>query len=97
VLVADDGALVRVAAAPETVLLVRAADPLTLMRAAYHLGNRHTPVEIGDGYLKLEADPVLADMLRRLLSQHAADEFGHLRSTIVGALVACGYVPPRSI
>ena len=38
-----------------------------------------------------------ADMLRRLLSQHAADEFGHLRSTIVGALVACGYVPPRSI
>jgi hypothetical protein len=34
-----------------------------------------------------------AHMLRRLLSQHAADEFGHLRSTIVGALVACGYVP----
>ncbi|MDR9054223.1 urease accessory protein UreE [Burkholderia multivorans] len=69
VLVADDGALVRIAAAAETVLLVRAADPLTLMRAAYHLGNRHTPVEIGDGYLKLEADPVLADMLRRLGTQ----------------------------
>ncbi|HDR8857298.1 urease accessory protein UreE [Burkholderia territorii] len=69
VLVADDGALVRVAAAHETVLLVRAADALTLMRAAYHLGNRHTPVEIGDGYLKLEADPVLADMLRRLGTQ----------------------------
>ncbi|WP_338340693.1 urease accessory protein UreE [Burkholderia vietnamiensis] len=69
VLVADDGALVRIVAAPETVLLVRAHDPLTLMRAAYHLGNRHTPVEIGDGYLKLEADPVLADMLRRLGTQ----------------------------
>ncbi|MCO1350212.1 urease accessory protein UreE (plasmid) [Burkholderia vietnamiensis] len=69
VLVADDGALVRIVAASETVLLVRAHDPLTLMRAAYHLGNRHTPVEIGDGYLKLEADPVLADMLRRLGTQ----------------------------
>lgn len=69
VLVADDGGLVRVAAAPETVLLVRAPDPLTFTRAAYHLGNRHTPVEIGDGYLKLEADPVLADMLRRLGAQ----------------------------
>jgi len=69
VLVADDGALVRVVAAPETVLLVRAPDPLTFTRAAYHLGNRHTPVEIGDGYLKLEADPVLADMLRRLGAQ----------------------------
>lgn len=69
VLVADDGALVRIAAARETVLLVRAPDPLTFTRAAYHLGNRHTPVEIGDGYLKLEADPVLAEMLTRLGAQ----------------------------
>jgi len=66
VLVADDGGLVRVAAAAESVLLVRAADRLTLTRAAYHLGNRHTPVEIGDDTLKLEADPVLEDMLKRL-------------------------------
>lgn len=66
VLVADDGALVRVIAAPEAVLVVRAADPLTLTRAAYHLGNRHTPVEIGADYLKLEADPVLETMLARL-------------------------------
>jgi urease accessory protein len=66
VLVADDGALVRVAAAPEAVLLVRAPDGLTLTRAAYHLGNRHTPVEVGVDYLKLEYDPVLADMLKRL-------------------------------
>ncbi|MDC6130092.1 urease accessory protein UreE, partial [Burkholderia gladioli] len=35
-------------------------------RAAYHLGNRHTPVEIGLDTLKLEYDPVLADMLTRL-------------------------------
>ena len=66
VLVADDGGFIRVEAAPETVLLVTAATPLALTRAAYHLGNRHTPVEVGDGYLKLEHDPVLRDMLLRL-------------------------------
>ncbi|BCZ78646.1 urease accessory protein UreE [Paraburkholderia terrae] len=66
VLVADDGGLVRVVAAPESVLYVRAKDVLTLTRAAYHLGNRHTPVEVGSDYLKLEYDPVLADMLKRL-------------------------------
>ena len=69
VLVADDGALVRVVAAAETVLVVRAADSVTLTRAAYHLGNRHTPVEIGVDYLKLEADPVLETMLTRLGTQ----------------------------
>ncbi|CAG4885913.1 urease accessory protein UreE [Paraburkholderia gardini] len=66
ILVAQDGALVRVVAAAEAVLRVRAPDRITLTRAAYHLGNRHTPVEIGDDYLKLEFDPVLADMLKRL-------------------------------
>jgi urease accessory protein len=66
VLVADDGGLVRVVAAAETVLYVRAKDALTLTRAAYHLGNRHTPVEVGADYLKLEYDPVLADMLKRI-------------------------------
>jgi urease accessory protein len=62
-LVADDGALIRVVAAAETLLRVSAANPAELMRAAYHLGNRHTPVELGDAYLQLEADPVLRDML----------------------------------
>ncbi|MCC8401186.1 urease accessory protein UreE [Paraburkholderia sp. MMS20-SJTN17] len=66
VLVADDGGLVRVVAAHEAVLYVRAPDALTLTRAAYHLGNRHTPVEVGTDYLKLEYDPVLADMLTRI-------------------------------
>lgn len=69
VLVAEDGALVRVIAAAESVLVVRAPDTLTLTRAAYHLGNRHTPVEIGVDYLKLEADPVLESMLVRLGAQ----------------------------
>jgi urease accessory protein len=66
VLVADDGGLVRVAAAAQSVLRAHAATPLLLMRAAYHLGNRHTPVEIGADYLLLEADPVLGQMLTRL-------------------------------
>ncbi|MBV8260944.1 MAG: urease accessory protein UreE [Paraburkholderia sp.] len=65
-LVADDGGLVRVIAAAENVLRVSASDRLTLTRAAYHLGNRHTPVEVGADELKLEADPVLEDMLKRL-------------------------------
>ncbi|MEX3556223.1 MAG: urease accessory protein UreE [Burkholderia gladioli] len=66
VLVADDSALVRVVAAAEAVMRVSAPDALTFTRAAYHLGNRHTPVEIGLDTLKLEYDPVLADMLTRL-------------------------------
>ena len=55
----------------------RAELRLTLTRAAYHLGNRHTPVEVGADYLKLEADPVLEDMLRRLGAQveHASQPF----------------------
>ena len=63
VLVADDGALVRVVAACESLMRVTASSAAQLMRAAYHLGNRHTPVELGDGYLQLEVDTVLRDML----------------------------------
>ena len=62
----EDGRLVRVEAAPQAVLVVTAPDRRTLTKAAYHLGNRHTPVEIGSDYLRLEADAVLRDMLVRL-------------------------------
>jgi urease accessory protein len=60
---AEDGRVVRVAAAPEKVMHVVCADRFELTRAAYHLGNRHVPVEIGDGYLRIAADHVLGDML----------------------------------
>jgi urease accessory protein len=63
---AEDGTLVRVESAPEDVLFVTAETPYELMRAAYHLGNRHTPVELGKNFLKIEADPVLKEMLVRL-------------------------------
>jgi urease accessory protein len=60
---AEDGRVVRVSAAPEKVMHVTCADQLELTRAAYHLGNRHVPVEIGDGFLRIAADHVLCDML----------------------------------
>jgi urease accessory protein len=68
VLVAEDGALIRVLAAPQPVLRVTACPahggPVDLPRAAYHLGNRHVPLEVKADHLQLEPDPVLAEMLR---------------------------------
>jgi urease accessory protein len=63
---ADDGRIVHVIAADEELLEVRCADTQALTRAAYHLGNRHTPVQVGAGWLRLAADAVLAGMLRGL-------------------------------
>jgi urease accessory protein len=61
-----DSSLVRVTAKPEPVLNVTAATPLELLRAAYHLGNRHVPLEISATYLRLSPDPVLRTMLEHL-------------------------------
>ncbi|MCK9193253.1 MAG: urease accessory protein UreE [Nevskia sp.] len=63
-LLADDGRVVEVVAAEETVSTVRCDDPWRLARAAYHLGNRHVPVQIGAGWLRYRHDHVLDDMLR---------------------------------
>ena len=63
---ADDGRIVRVVAADEDLFEVRCADPEALARAAFHLGNRHTPAQIGTGWLRIAADGVLAGMLRGL-------------------------------
>jgi urease accessory protein len=56
---------VRVEAAPERLLAVRSTEPLALMRAAYHLGNRHVALQLLPGELRLGEDPVLAHLLRR--------------------------------
>ena len=79
VLVADDGSLVRVLAAPQAVLKIthctNHGTPYDLIRAAYHLGNRHVPIELKPDHLKIEPDHVLADMLRAMhLIVHAVDE-----------------------
>jgi len=70
VLVAEDGSLVRVEAAPQPVMVIRHCphhgSPFDLMRAAYHLGNRHVQIELRPDHLKIEPDHVLAEMLGRM-------------------------------
>ncbi|MBW4644412.1 MAG: urease accessory protein UreE [Goleter apudmare HA4340-LM2] len=57
---------IKITAKSEPVLTVSADTPLLLLRAAYHLGNRHLPVEITPSYLRLSPDPVLRIMLEQL-------------------------------
>lgn len=70
VLVAEDGSMIKVIAAPQAVLRITACtshgSPFDLTRAAYHLGNRHVPIELKPDHLKIEPDHVLADMLRAM-------------------------------
>lgn len=65
-LVGDDGTVVRVRAADETVSSISSDDPLCMARACYHLGNRHTPLEITSGRIRYLHDPVLDEMVRGL-------------------------------
>ena len=69
-LVAEDGSLVRVIAAAQPVLVVTHCTehgaPFDLLRAAYHLGNRHVQLELRPDRLLLEPDHVLADMLKQM-------------------------------
>jgi urease accessory protein len=65
-LLANDGRIVEVVSEIEDVLHVECASAMALTRAAYHLGNRHVPVQVGDGFLRIAADHVLADMLTGL-------------------------------
>lgn len=58
-----DGRVVEVVAAPEKLIEVQSDNATLLARAAYHLGNRHVPVQVGAGWLRLAADPVLHTML----------------------------------
>lgn len=65
-LTADGAVRVRVVAKAEPVMTVRGAMPLALLRAAYHLGNRHVPLEVTECYLRLSPDPVLKTMLEHM-------------------------------
>lgn len=60
------GDTLRIRAATEALIHVTAATPIALTRIAYHLGNRHVPVQIGDGWLRLQYDHVLEGMVRGL-------------------------------
>jgi urease accessory protein len=70
VLVCENGSLIRVEAAAQEVMVVRPGGDrggaLDLLRAAYHLGNRHVPLELQSDHLKLEPDHVLAGLLTRM-------------------------------
>lgn len=70
VLVAEDGSMIRVVAAPQPVLRIthcaQHGTPFDLTRAAYHLGNRHVPIELKPDHLKIEPDHVLAEMLQSM-------------------------------
>ena len=70
VLVAEDGSLIKVIASAQKVLLIQHCvdhgTPFDLIRAAYHLGNRHVPIELKPDHLKIEPDHVLAEMLRAM-------------------------------
>jgi urease accessory protein len=70
VLVAEDGSLIKVVARAQQVLLITIehghGTPFDLIRAAYHLGNRHVSIELKPDHLKIEPDHVLAEMLRAM-------------------------------
>jgi urease accessory protein len=81
VLVGEDGSLLKVQAAPQAVLRLTHCTthgtPFDVTRAAYHLGNRHVPIELQPDHLKIEPDHVLADMLRamHLIVHEVQDSF----------------------
>jgi urease accessory protein len=70
VLVVEDGSLIRVVAAPQAVLRITPCaahgSAFDLVRAAYHLGNRHVPIELHPSHLQMEPDHVLAEMLQQM-------------------------------
>jgi urease accessory protein len=60
---ASDGRVIEVVSQPEKLLHIETRD---LAKAAYHLGNRHVPVQVGDGFLRIAEDHVLEEMMRKL-------------------------------
>jgi urease accessory protein len=63
---ASDGRVVEVRAAEESVSTVHSADARALLRAAYHLGNRHVALQLGEGWVRYSHDHVLDDLVARL-------------------------------
>ena len=63
---ADNGLIVEVRAADEEVAIISAEDTFLLARACYHLGSRHVPLQIGEGWLRIQRDHVLEEMVQSL-------------------------------
>jgi urease accessory protein len=66
IVIGDDGSMIRICAADQEVITIISTDLLLLTRAAYHLGNRHIPVQIGANFLRIEPDSVLEEMILQL-------------------------------
>jgi len=62
----DDGRIVKITAADEATYRVTCATPRALLRCAFHLGNRHTQAQVGEGFLRIRKDAVLKEMLEGL-------------------------------
>ena len=62
----EDGGIVRVVSMPEALLEITAATPASLLRLAWHLGNRHLPTALAPERLLIRADHVIAEMVRGL-------------------------------
>jgi urease accessory protein len=62
----EDGRVVEVVADPEPLAEIRAGDPLTMIRVAWHFGNRHLPTEILPKALRIRRDPVIEAMVKGL-------------------------------
>ncbi|MEO1592707.1 MAG: urease accessory protein UreE [Cyanobacteria bacterium J06632_22] len=71
--------MVRIVAKPEPVMTVRASTPLALLKAAYHLGNRHVPLEVTLEWLRLAPDPVLKSLLIDQLRVNVVEEVAPFR------------------
>ena len=63
---AENGLVVEVRAANEEVAVISTEDSFLLARACYHLGNRHVPLQIGEGWLRIQRDHVLEEMVQSL-------------------------------
>lgn len=68
-LLLDGGGVVRVVAAPEPLLEIHAQAPAELVRIAWHLGNRHLPIQLTGERIRIRADHVIAGMVRQLGGQ----------------------------
>ena len=62
----DSGDYLRVCSAAEPIFEIEAADRASLLRIAWHLGNRHLPLQVADERLRIHADHVIAEMVVRL-------------------------------
>jgi urease accessory protein len=60
---ASDGRVIEIVAQPEKVLHIETRE---LAKVAYHLGNRHVPVQVGENFLRIAEDHVLEEMVRKL-------------------------------